>query len=96
MFQPQYFVKVGSNPTITLDINPDETVLTLKCRAIAKLLRVNKTVTPPHNLTEIAKHYRVMYSTKPLLDTHYLTDYQIPKESTISMLVLASAVGLVK
>ncbi len=85
----QYFVKVGNNPTMTLDVSAEETVGQLKCRAISRLVQATGRAIDPSNLSMIAKKYRSISGTKPMVDTTQLSEYQLPPETTINILVLA-------
>ena len=87
--KPQYFVRVGNNPTMILDVSSEETVGQLKCRAISRLVQATGRAIDPSNLSMIAKKYRSISGTKPMVDTTRLAEYRLPPEATINILVLA-------
>lgn len=84
----QYFVKVGNHPMIVLPELINETVVQFKCRALSKIIGPNN-ITHQPNLSVISKNFRCMFSTTPLQEDQMISEYLIPSEGTISMIVRA-------
>ena len=76
----QIFVKTLTGKTITLEVEPSDTVRNVKSKI------QNKMGIPPN-------HQKLTYATKLLEDDHILHEYDVSKDSTLNLVLGLSGGG---